>query len=41
MSYIERDSDGYYVGSVPEVKGCHTQTKSLKFRVKKELKFKK
>jgi predicted RNase H-like HicB family nuclease len=26
---IERDSDGYYVGSVPELRGCHTQAKSL------------
>jgi predicted RNase H-like HicB family nuclease len=26
---IERDSEGYYVGSVPSLKGCHTQAKSL------------
>ena len=26
---IERDSDGYYVASVPAVRGCHTQAKSL------------
>ena len=26
---IERDSAGYYVGSVPELRGCHTQAKSL------------
>ncbi|RPI14959.1 MAG: type II toxin-antitoxin system HicB family antitoxin [Ignavibacteriae bacterium] len=26
---IEKDSDGFYVGSVPELKGCHTQAKSL------------
>ncbi len=26
---IERDEDGYYVGSVPELPGCHTQAKSL------------
>ncbi len=26
---IERDSDGYFVASVPELKGCHTQAKSL------------
>lgn len=26
---IERDSEGYYVGSVPDLKGCHTQAKSL------------
>jgi predicted RNase H-like HicB family nuclease len=26
---IERDADGYYVGSVPELHGCHSQAKSL------------
>jgi predicted RNase H-like HicB family nuclease len=26
---IEYDSYGYYVASVPELKGCHTQAKSL------------
>jgi len=26
---IERDEDGYFVGSVPTLKGCHTQAKSL------------
>jgi predicted RNase H-like HicB family nuclease len=26
---IERDEDGYFVASVPELKGCHTQAKSL------------
>ena len=26
---IERDSEGYYVASVPELQGCHTQAKSL------------
>lgn len=26
---IEKDSDGYYVADVPELKGCHTQAKSL------------
>ena len=26
---IERDEDGWYVGTVPELKGCHTQAKSL------------
>jgi predicted RNase H-like HicB family nuclease len=26
---IERDQDGYYVAEVPELRGCHTQAKSL------------
>jgi predicted RNase H-like HicB family nuclease len=26
---IERDSEGYYVGTVPELQGCHTQARSL------------
>jgi predicted RNase H-like HicB family nuclease len=26
---IERDEDGYYVASVPALKGCHTQAKNL------------
>jgi predicted RNase H-like HicB family nuclease len=26
---IERDADGYYVATVPELRGCHTQAKSL------------
>lgn len=26
---IERDSDGYYVASVPVLRGCHTQAASL------------
>jgi predicted RNase H-like HicB family nuclease len=26
---IERDSEGYYVASVPELAGCHTQARSL------------
>lgn len=26
---IERDSEGYYVASVPGLKGCHTQAQSL------------
>jgi predicted RNase H-like HicB family nuclease len=26
---IERDSEGYYVASAPELPGCHTQAKSL------------
>lgn len=26
---IERDGEGYYVASVPQLPGCHTQAKSL------------
>lgn len=26
---IERDHEGYYVASVPELHGCHTQARSL------------
>jgi predicted RNase H-like HicB family nuclease len=26
---IERDREGYYVASVPTLRGCHTQAKSL------------
>jgi predicted RNase H-like HicB family nuclease len=26
---IERDRKGYYVATVPSLKGCHTQAKSL------------
>ncbi len=26
---IEKDEEGYYVASVPTLKGCHTQAKSL------------
>ena len=26
---IERDVEGYYVASVPELQGCHTQARSL------------
>jgi len=26
---IERDSEGWYVASVPELQGCHTQARSL------------
>jgi predicted RNase H-like HicB family nuclease len=26
---IEKDRDGYFVASVPELRGCHTQAKSL------------
>ena len=26
---VERDEEGFYVGSVPELAGCHTQARSL------------
>jgi predicted RNase H-like HicB family nuclease len=26
---VERDREGYYVASIPELPGCHTQAKSL------------
>lgn len=26
---IERDAEGYYVASVPQLVGCHTQARSL------------
>ncbi|GHV35254.1 HicB family protein [Synergistales bacterium] len=26
---IERDEDGCYVGSIPELSGCHTQGKTI------------
>ena len=26
---IEQDEDGYFVASVPALRGCHTQAKSL------------
>jgi len=26
---IEQDEEGYYVATVPELSGCHTQAKSL------------
>jgi predicted RNase H-like HicB family nuclease len=26
---IEQDTDGYFIASVPELRGCHTQAKSL------------
>jgi predicted RNase H-like HicB family nuclease len=26
---IEQDTEGYYVASVPTLRGCHTQAKSL------------
>ena len=32
---IERDAEGYYVGSVPELRGCYTQAKSLDVLMKR------
>ncbi len=26
---VERDADGYYIASVPQLPGCHTQARSL------------
>ncbi len=26
---IEQDEDGWYVGIVPDIKGCHTQARTL------------
>ena len=26
---IEQDTEGYYIASVPALRGCHTQAKSL------------
>jgi predicted RNase H-like HicB family nuclease len=26
---IERDTEGYYVGTVPVLRGCHSQARSL------------
>lgn len=32
---IVRDEDGYFVASVPELRGCHTQAKSLDVLMKR------
>ncbi len=32
---IEQDVDGYYVASVPALRGCHTQAKSLDVLMKR------
>lgn len=32
---VERDSAGYYIASVPELRGCHTQAKSLDVLMKR------
>ncbi|MBV9296320.1 MAG: type II toxin-antitoxin system HicB family antitoxin [Acidobacteriaceae bacterium] len=26
---MERDAEGFYVASVPQIRGCHTQARSL------------
>ncbi|WP_298666177.1 type II toxin-antitoxin system HicB family antitoxin [uncultured Methanofollis sp.] len=26
---IEKDEDGYYIGNVPSLPGCHTQARSI------------
>ena len=32
---IEKDEDGYYVGYVPSIRGCHTQGRTLDELLKK------
>jgi predicted RNase H-like HicB family nuclease len=32
---IERDEDGLYIATVPELKGCHTQAKTLDLLMKR------
>ena len=32
---IEQDEDGYFVASVPALRGCHTQAKSLDVSMKR------
>lgn len=32
---IEQDADGYFVASVPALRGCHTQAKSLDVLMKR------
>lgn len=32
---IERDEEGYFTGTVPELRGCHTQAKSLDMLTKR------
>ena len=32
---IEKDKDGYFVASVPALRGCHTQAKSLDVLMKR------
>ncbi len=32
---IEQDEDGFFVATVPELKGCHTQAKTLDALIKR------
>lgn len=32
---IEKDADGYFIASVPSLRGCHTQAKSLDVLMKR------
>lgn len=32
---IEQDSEGYFVATVPELRGCHTQARSLDALIKR------
>ncbi|MCX6996831.1 MAG: type II toxin-antitoxin system HicB family antitoxin [Kiritimatiellaeota bacterium] len=32
---IEKDADGYFVASLPALRGCHTQAKSLDVLMKR------
>ncbi len=32
---IERDEEGYYVATVPALRGCHTQAKTLDTLIKR------
>ena len=32
---IEKDADGYFVASVPSLRGCHTQARSLDVLMKR------
>ena len=32
---IEKDEEGYFVASVPALRGCHTQAKSLDVLIKR------
>jgi predicted RNase H-like HicB family nuclease len=32
---VERDEEGYFIANVPELRGCHTQAKSLDVLMKR------